>query len=136
MHVTWDGADQAGWQVLDLAGADDADLTAARKWAETRLGTLGELPLIDTLIVSTELLENAYRHAGGPLQLRLHQRSDEVTVAVSDGGASEPRLRDPDTTGGRGLLLVDRLCRAWGVSRHDEGKLVWGRLGWEDPGLG
>jgi hypothetical protein len=49
-------------------------------------------------------------------------------VAVADGAGSTPHLRDPDDRGGRGLLLVDRICSAWGVGHHDDGKLVWGRI--------
>jgi len=130
MRVTWSGADQAGWQVLDVAGLDRTGLTNARRWAEAKLGTLRETDLIDTLIIVGELLENAYVHGGGPSQLRIHQAHEpcEVTVAVADAGGGEPKLRVPDHGGGRGLLLVDQLCLAWGVSRHDDGKLVWARV--------
>ncbi|WP_284748070.1 ATP-binding protein [Amycolatopsis sp. RTGN1] len=130
MRVTWSGADPAGWQVLDVAGLDRTGLTAARRWAETKLGKLREKDLIDTLIIVGELLENAYVHGGGPRQLRIHCAHDprEVTVAVADAGGGEPKLRVPDRGGGRGLLLVDQLCLAWGVSRHDDGKLVWARV--------
>ncbi|VVJ19489.1 Serine phosphatase RsbU [Amycolatopsis camponoti] len=131
MRVSWNGADQPGWQVLDVAGTDRPGLTAARRWAEAKLGTIRETDLIDTLIIVCELLENAYVHGGGPRQLRIHHAHDpcEVTVAVADVGGGEPKLRAPDSRGGRGLLLVDQLCLDWGVSRHDDGKLVWARVG-------
>lgn len=130
MQVTWTGADEDGWRVLDVTGADRTRLRAARRWAKTVLATLTEPQLVDTLMVVGELLENAYVHAGGPRQLRIHHVPEpcEVTVAVADTGAGEPRLRTPGRGGGLGLQLVDRLCVTWGVSRHDEGKLVWGRL--------
>lgn len=130
MRVSWTGADGPGWQTLDVAGIDPPGLTAARRWAETKLGTLRETDLIDALIVVGELLENAYVHGGGPRQLRIHRGHDpcEVTVAVADVGCGEPRMRAPDHGGGRGLLLVDQLCSDWGVSRHDDGKLVWARV--------
>ncbi|MEV6622478.1 ATP-binding protein [Amycolatopsis sp. NPDC051106] len=130
MRVSWSGADRAGWQVLDVTGTDRPGLTAARRWAEVKLGTLRETDLIDTLIIVGELLENAYLHSGGPKQLRIHHAHDpcEVTVAVADTGGGEPKLRVPDHGGGRGLLLVDQLCLAWGVSLHDDGKLVWARM--------
>lgn len=130
MRVSWSGTDQAGWQVLDVAGIGRTGLAAARRWAEAKLVTLRETDLIDTLIVVGELLENAYIHGGGPQQLRIHRAHDpcEVTVAVADVGGGEPKLREPDRSGGRGMLLVDKLCLDWGVSRHDDGKLVWGRV--------
>ncbi|MGW5722447.1 ATP-binding protein [Amycolatopsis sp. NPDC003865] len=132
--MSWNGAEQTGWHVLDVAGADRPGLTAARRWAEARLGTLRETDLIDALIVVGELLENAYLHGGGPRQLRIHHVHDpcEVTVAVADTGHGEPKLRAPDHAGGRGLLLVDQLCLAWGVTHHDDGKLVWARVGCEE----
>ena len=130
MRVTWSGADRAGWQVLDVTGTDRPGLTAARHWAEVKLAKLRETDLTDTLIIVGELLENAYLHGGGPKQLRIHHAHVpcEVTVAVADIGGGEPKLRVPDHGGGRGLLLVDQLCLAWGVSRHDDGKLVWARM--------
>lgn len=136
MRVSWNEADRARWQVLDVSGAGRRGLAAARHWAGERLAALGEVDRIDALMVVGELLENAYVHAGGARELRLHQADDpcEVTVAVADVGTGEPRMRVPDRRGGRGLLLVDRLCRAWGVSRHDDGKLVWGRIRCEEPG--
>jgi anti-sigma regulatory factor (Ser/Thr protein kinase) len=134
VRVNWSTAGQPGWRVLDVAGRGPAGLAAARRWAEDLLATLGENHLIDALIVVGELLENAQLHAGGPRQLRIHRAHDpcEVTVAVADAGRGEPRLRVPDLGGGRGLLLVDQLCLAWGVSRHDDGKLVWARLECEE----
>ncbi|MGW3994953.1 ATP-binding protein [Amycolatopsis sp. NPDC004772] len=104
----------AGWQVLDVAGADPAAVTSARRWAEARLATLAEADRVDAVIVIGELLENAYVHATGPSQLRLHLAQDPcvVTVAVADAGPGEPRLRVPGRAGGRGLLLVDELTLA------------------------
>lgn len=137
MPVTWARDDQAGWQILDVTGRDRADSASARHWAEARLATLGEPHRLDVLMVIGELLDNAYQHADGPTQVRLHRLADpcEITVAVADTSGSSPRLRVPDDHGGRGLLLVDQLCLAWGASYHDDGKVVWGRLGCAEPGL-
>ncbi len=130
MPVTWRETDRPGWQVLDMTGHDLADLSAARRWTEARLSTLDEAHRVDTMLVVGELLDNAYHHADGPIQLRLHQVDDpcEVVVAVADHGGGVPHMRDPAHDGGRGLLLVDRICRAWGVSDDDGGKTVWGRV--------
>ncbi len=137
MPVTWDRDDRAGWQVLDLTGSTPPRSTSARHWAEARLTGLGESHRVDTVLVVGELLDNAYRHAGGAVQLRLHQHLDpcEITVAVADLGNGTPRLRVPGHDGGRGLLLVDQACLTWGVSYHDDGKVVWARLGCADAEL-
>jgi anti-sigma regulatory factor (Ser/Thr protein kinase) len=128
--VNWGTPSEPGWQVLDVAGLAPSGLATARRWAEAKLAFLREPDRVDALIVVGELLENAYVHAGGPHQLRIHHAHDpcEVTVAVSDVGTGSPRSRVPGRAGGRGLLLVDRLCLAWGVSHHDDGKVVWARL--------
>lgn len=133
MQVNWGTAREPGWQVLDVAGADPTGLAPARRWAAAQLASLPEAHRVDALIVVGELLENAYVHATGPHQLRLHLAHDpcEVTVAVADVGTGEPRLRVPGRSGGRGLLLVDELALAWGVSHHDDGKVVWARLACE-----
>ncbi|MCR6490670.1 ATP-binding protein [Amycolatopsis sp. OK19-0408] len=69
---------------------------------------------------------NAFLHAGRPLQLRIHhgRAPSRVTVAVADPGAGEPRMQVPGQGSGRGLWLVNQLSHRWGVSRHDDGKLV------------
>jgi anti-sigma regulatory factor (Ser/Thr protein kinase) len=133
--VTWSTSGQEGWQVLPLAGTDPSALAAVRRWVEGRLTTLSETDRLDTVLVVEELLENAYRHAGGPDQLRIHHTHEpcEVTVAVADVGSGEPRMRVPDHRGGRGLLVVDRVCAEWGVSSHDDGKLVWARVDCAHP---
>jgi anti-sigma regulatory factor (Ser/Thr protein kinase) len=112
-------------------------LAAARKWAAAQLPALSDAARGDAMLVVGELLENAYRHGGGPHQLRIRYQVSpcEVIVAVADRGAGEPRLRVPDRGGGRGLMLVDAVCAEWGVSRHDDGKLVWERLDCETVGL-
>jgi anti-sigma regulatory factor (Ser/Thr protein kinase) len=136
VSVTWVRNNRADWEILDVTGRNPADSTSARHWVSDRLTTLGEAHRIDTLLVVGELLENAYRHAGGPTQVRLRLSEPcEVTVAVADTGSGALRLRVPDDDGGRGLVLVDQICLAWGVSHHDDGKLVWGRVGCLDSGL-
>ncbi|WP_233223484.1 ATP-binding protein [Amycolatopsis sp. CA-128772] len=113
-----------------MSGADVSRLTVARQWAADHLDTLGERVKFDAVLVVGELLENAFLHGGGPHQLRIHHHvnSHEVIVAVADRGIGEPLQRVPDRRGGRGLLLVDAVGAEWGVRRHDDGKLIWGRL--------
>ncbi|MFJ1764913.1 ATP-binding protein [Amycolatopsis sp. NPDC088138] len=135
--MTWVRDDRADWQILDVTGRDPADSTSARHWVQDRIAAFGEEHRIDTLLVAGELLENAYQHAGGPAQVRLRLRHEpcEITVAVADTAGGVPRLRVPDDGGGRGLVLVDQLCSSWGVSHHDDGKLVWGRVGCAGTGF-
>lgn len=48
-----------------------------------------------------------------------------LRIEVDDTGAGEPQLRTPDSTGGRGLILIDRLAAAWAHTRHHGHKTVW-----------
>lgn len=131
MSFSWAEAGHEDHDVLDVSNTGPPDLAAVRRWVEARLSTLDEEHRMDVVLVVTELLDNAYLHGGGAHQLRLRRTQSpcEVTVAVIDAGGGRPRIRVPDDDGGRGLRLVDRLCRAWGVDWHDEGKVVWGRVG-------
>jgi anti-sigma regulatory factor (Ser/Thr protein kinase) len=67
----WADEDPGPWAVLDMTGTDPTELSTARWWAETKLGTLAEPDRIDTVMVVAELLDNAYRHGGGLVWARL-----------------------------------------------------------------
>jgi anti-anti-sigma regulatory factor/anti-sigma regulatory factor (Ser/Thr protein kinase) len=80
------------------------------------------------VLLADELVTNAMVHAHTEIRLRLELRGDRLHLAVRDGSPGFLRLvtPDPDAEGGRGLLLVEQLARAWGVNRHpDGGKVVW-----------
>ena len=79
-------------------------------------------------LLASELVTNALLHARTDVRLRLALRGDRLHLGVHDGGSRLLRLvgGDPDAEAGRGLLLVERLARAWGVYRPPEGgKVVW-----------
>jgi anti-sigma regulatory factor (Ser/Thr protein kinase) len=83
------------------------------------------------LLVS-ELVTNCVRHAHTIITLAVDCNERSVAVAVGDDGEGMPVVRegvDYDSTGGRGLQLVDALAGDWGVRpRADGGKIVWFRL--------
>jgi anti-sigma regulatory factor (Ser/Thr protein kinase) len=134
------------------AGRDDAALLLARtgmlppsahvRWefpaeaeivAETRRAVrrtlagwgLDELVFTTELVV-TELVTNAFRHASGPIGLRLI-RDRALVCEVSDPSDTQPRMRRALTTdeGGRGLLLVAQLTDRWGCRHGPHGKTIW-----------
>ena len=103
-----------------------ADLNAAGIFA----GAVG-----DAVLVVSELLSNAIRHArplpGSSVQVAWALDDDAVEVAVSDGGAAtRPTVAHATVSslGGRGLDIVDYLARTWGVRTDDGGLTVWAVL--------
>ncbi|WP_369362150.1 ATP-binding protein [Streptomyces sp. CG4] len=98
----------------------------------------------DTVLVVTELLTNAIRHAGGPVSLTIDLYEKGVTVGVVDRGRDTTAiptdavsllagLQDEATaatsggdlaTSGRGLYLVSAFANGWGVEPAREGKVV------------
>jgi anti-anti-sigma factor len=79
-------------------------------------------------LVADELVTNAVVHAQTDLWLRLELRDGLLHLAVRDLGPRllHPAPDDPQGEGGRGLLVVARLAKVWGVHGHPAGgKVVW-----------
>ena len=72
---------------------------------------------------------NALRHGGPGVDLWVRSLpSGGMRVELIDGRSDRlPRARQPapDAEGGRGLLIVGALARAWGSERLSAGKCVW-----------
>ncbi|MFE0508976.1 SpoIIE family protein phosphatase [Streptomyces sp. NPDC058964] len=79
-----------------------------------------------TELILSELVTNAIRHAGGPIQVRLI-RDRSLICEVSDGSSTSPHLRRAATTdeGGRGLFLVAQFAERWGTRYTADGKVIW-----------
>ena len=104
--------DAATLQVTSSAGTRDA-----RRFATEHAGHLG-LPAsraADLALITTELVVNRLRHAGGTCLLSIWQDGAHLVCTVQDNG----HLTDPlagrrpatsDQYGGRGLLLINQLA--------------------------
>jgi signal transduction histidine kinase len=80
-------------------------------------------------IVVSELVTNALRHGDGAIRLRLDYDDGVLRGEVIDDGAgfeAEVRARGARDVSGRGLWLVGKLARRWGV--HDGSSHVWFEL--------
>ena len=89
----------------------------------------------DAVLVVSELLSNAIRHArplpGASVQVAWAVDDGAVEVAVSDGGAPTrpyPAHASVSALGGRGLDIVEYLSRTWGVRTDPDGLTVWAVL--------
>ena len=112
--------------------ADPRNVSRARHLLREALTASGADELIDSAtLVLSELVTNAFVHAGTPVQLSVAATAAGVRVEVEDGGAHAPvRRRYAETAGtGRGLQLVEELSDRWGVDDTSRGKRVWFELG-------
>ncbi|SDG04462.1 hypothetical protein SAMN05216553_10548 [Lentzea fradiae] len=127
-HASTGGEPAGGWHALDLVPTAP-DTGKVRRWTEAVLANLHEDDLVDVLLVVTELVSNVYDHASFPARLKLRRSTDPCLVAVvtEDASPAAPRLKQstPDSVRSRGMVIVDRLSRRWGVARQAVGKRVW-----------
>jgi hypothetical protein len=85
------------------------------------------------VLVVSELVTNAIVHTASSIVVcELHDGDDLVRIAVGDEGCApgepQPSPQRAEEEHGRGLLLVDALCHAWGAHEHGPGLLVWAEL--------
>jgi anti-sigma regulatory factor (Ser/Thr protein kinase) len=82
------------------------------------------------LLLTSELVTNAYRHAGSETRLVIRCDDERIRVEVGDSGHGEVRARplDENRTDGRGLHIVDALADRWGHHADRKGKVVWFEL--------
>jgi hypothetical protein len=114
------GIDLAPWEDSGAAARAFVDRTLLEWQLPGRVGA--------ARLIATELVENAVRHAGTGLTLRISLAAGVVGVAVSDRGAGPASAVTP-VSGGFGLVLVDRISHRWGaLSRPDGGLTVWAVL--------
>ncbi|MBZ3903010.1 ATP-binding protein [Streptomyces scabiei] len=81
-------------------------------------------------LVVSELVTNAIVHtASTQIVCELHDGDEMVRIAVRDEGCApgepHPSPQRPEEEHGRGLLLIESLCRSWGAQPVGLGLLVW-----------
>ncbi|MFG2989062.1 ATP-binding protein [Streptomyces sp. NPDC048257] len=89
----------------------------------------------DILLIASELVTNAVRHAVPPYALTISLERGRAGICVSDGSVSLPQ-RGPGcgtlATRGRGLQIVRALGAEVFVSRSPRGKQVIAVITWPD----
>jgi anti-sigma regulatory factor (Ser/Thr protein kinase) len=108
---------------------EPVNVRAAREFVADALHAQGFGGDSDTvLLLASELVTNAVRHAATPFEIRVDVAGGAAKVAVIDEDVDHPpqvKHPGPDETNGRGLLLVDNLAAGWGSDRVERGKAVW-----------
>jgi hypothetical protein len=94
--------------------------------------------LDDAMVVVSELVQNVTQHTSGGGELVVIVQPGAVLIEVRDHSPVLPKVQPPDgkRLGGRGLLLVVGVTRAWGALPTPQGKVVWARLATAEPSTG
>jgi anti-sigma regulatory factor (Ser/Thr protein kinase) len=88
----------------------------ARRVMEPVVRTLPPDRRADVLLLTTELVTNAFRHGSPPITLTVDRQGSALRVEVEDAGDGRPaRKPEPGPAGGWGLLLVEESADRWGV---------------------
>ncbi|MFF3333861.1 SpoIIE family protein phosphatase [Streptomyces sp. NPDC002888] len=119
---------RAGWAVWRLP---DAVMHARRFTSRTLRRWKVEEASDAVLLVVSELVTNALVHTQGPVRVDLVLRGDRVRVSVSDSSPrapAKPVIVDWESTGGRGLLLVEAMAESFGTVPVAGGKQVWSEI--------
>jgi anti-sigma regulatory factor (Ser/Thr protein kinase) len=84
-------------------------------------------------LLTSELVTNAVKHAGGTITLGLRRARDRLRIDVHDKSPSPPALTaaSADDEAGRGLMLVAGLSTGWGSYRTPTGKVVYCTLAFQ-----
>ena len=106
--------------------------TEARRFvARTLTPLLGREDVETAMLVTSELVTNATLHAGTECEIELHGAPGALVIRVSDFDKRvglRHKSFGPEMTTGRGLRMLEVLCRRWGVEPWDRGKTVWCEL--------
>ncbi|MEU1849074.1 ATP-binding protein [Streptomyces sp. NPDC019990] len=116
--------------------AHPASPAQARRLTRARLAgwSVCEDTCDSAALIVSELVTNAIVHtASTHIVCELRDGDDLVRIAVRDEGCApgQPHTAGrtrPEEEHGRGLLLVDALCDAWGAHEQGSGLLVWAEL--------
>ena len=110
-----------------------SSVTAARGIVTDTLTALGadRAVIADANIVVGELVMNAVRHGrphdDGTIEVTWALRVDALRFSVCDGGRVdrlEASMPSAATEGGRGLAMVDLICRCWSYDTTDGTRVV------------
>lgn len=126
------------WPPADMAEVRSGTLDprptsagVARRWVTEACDRPGCRSIVaEAAVVVTELVTNAVTHARTALTVTVRISPGGVRIAVRDGGKEWPALHPNERMGacGRGFVLLDGLCSAWGLEPFAGGKTTWAQI--------
>jgi serine/threonine-protein kinase RsbW len=113
-----------------VSGGLDAAATARYTVTDGLGSDLDQRTIEDVLLVISELVTNAVRHAGAgsgeAIDVCVTTAGKAIRIEVVDGQPdAAPHLRDDEEPGGMGLLVVSGICQDWGTEQQEGRKTVW-----------
>lgn len=111
-------------------GASANQAARARQFASSVVSGWGD-HCPDLELVVGELAANAVVHAHSGFGVSLTRANHHILIEVTDASPELPASRkpSPELSGGRGLVIVDRVCTSWGSRRETGGgKTVWAEM--------
>jgi two-component sensor histidine kinase len=126
---------------FSVDGGPDAASAARAEFTERLSPHFPPRAIEDLLLVISELVTNAVRHAGAGLEetidVRVASMREALRVEVVDSEPeARPAPRPADSTGGLGLIVVSALCRDWGSESLEGRKAVWAEYSLESAEAG
>lgn len=114
----------------------DEPVRAARRYVTETLTQWHLTPLSeDAVVVASELVTNACRHAHPPIRLTLSLDTalrPALLIEVGDGDPTPPRPRSPDENGGFGMTVLAGYADIT-VTTHPDGKTTRARVPLKTP---
>jgi anti-sigma regulatory factor (Ser/Thr protein kinase) len=115
---------------------DGRSVAAARRFLRTVLDGHQATSSDEAVLMVSELVTNAVRHAHTLLRLVVCFADQTLRVEVHDDDPTLPAAPRPehDATSGRGLRIIDDLADEWGITPSADGKTVWFEINFPSAG--
>jgi serine/threonine-protein kinase RsbW len=114
---------------FEFCAVTAAESATARRALQQKLEAAGRDNVDEALLVFSELVTNALRHAGGAHRILVSDEQGLLCLAVYDRSRAIPVIREVGGKhGGFGMQIVSQLSVRWGCDLLPEGKVVWSEL--------
>jgi len=120
--VSWERSQRFGSSLNQVGTARRFAISVVQEWG---------CDFIDLGLVVGELAANAVVHGRSGFTVSLSCRWDRIVVEVADDNPGLPSMvvAPGAASSGRGLVIVDRLSKTWGVRPEPSGgKVIWADL--------